>query len=93
MAWRSFGALRVAMIGVHQDRQRRGHGSHLLKYVEGLAATISELVSVRYLVADANPERHDWYLARGWQDNNSEAERKRTGNAISMRFDLHAPRT
>ncbi|MBJ7332180.1 MAG: GNAT family N-acetyltransferase [Solirubrobacteraceae bacterium] len=93
LAWRDFGALRLAMIGVDVRFQRRGYGAALLEYVAGLALNMGEVVPIRYLVADANPHRHDWYTARGWVDNNSAYEKSRTeaSGAISMRYDLHPP--
>jgi GNAT superfamily N-acetyltransferase len=86
-----FGAIRVALVGVDAQHQGQGHGQRLLESAAGLARRVNDLVAVRFLVLDANPERHDWYRSLGWQDNESEAERTRlkSSGAISMRFDLH----
>lgn len=89
----AFGALRIGSIGTSVAHQGRSRGSTLLQATVGLGRKVSELVSVRYLVADANDSRVAWYQARGWVVNDARKERERlAGRGLtSMRFDLLRP--
>jgi hypothetical protein len=89
----AFGALRIGSIGTAVTHQGRSCGSTLLQATVGLARKVSELVGVRYLVADANNDRVGGYEGRGWVTNDAKKERERLGarNLTSMRFDLLRP--
>jgi len=85
-----FGALRIQMIGVDHRCQKCGHGGILLEGITGLARKLSADVAVRFLLADANIRKVDWYEAAGFVANNAEKERDRTDpeRSVSMRLDL-----
>jgi ribosomal protein S18 acetylase RimI-like enzyme len=85
-----FGALRIQMIGIDHRCQRQGHGTKLLEGVTGLARTLSETISVRFLLADANVRKVDWYEAAGFVRNQAEREVERVNSerSVSMRLDL-----
>ena len=92
----SFGALRIAMIGVDQEFARQGYGHILMEAAKLQAARMSEAVSMRFIVADALDTQLDWYERQGFLENNSDQERKRLAkagerygsHATSVRFDL-----
>ena len=85
-----FGALRIQMIGVDHRHQGNGHGTALLEGVSGLARTLSADVSVRFLLADANVRKADWYESAGFVPNQAKREVDRVDpeRSISMRLDL-----
>jgi ribosomal protein S18 acetylase RimI-like enzyme len=85
-----FGALRIQMIGIDRRHQGDGFGSALLEAITGLARSLSNEVALRFLVADANVHKFEWYRARGFVANRAKRERGRTDPArsISMRLDL-----
>jgi ribosomal protein S18 acetylase RimI-like enzyme len=85
-----FGALRIQMIGVDHRCQKCGHGGIMLEGITGLARKLSADVAVRFLLADANIRKVDWYEAAGFVANNAEKERDRTDpeRSVSMRLDL-----
>lgn len=87
-----FGALRIQMLGVDHRHQRNGFGLDLLRGITGLARKLSENVAVRYLLADANVRKADWYEAAGFVKNEAEKETKRLNpkRSVSMRLDLLA---
>lgn len=87
-----FGALRIQMIGVDHRCQSIGHGTTLLEGVTGLARTLSETISVRFLLADANVRKVGWYEAAGFVRNQAEREIGRLDpeRSVSMRLDLLA---
>ena len=89
----AFGAVRVGSIGTAIQYQGRSCGSTLLHAAVGLAHRVSELIGVRFLVADANNDHVDWYGRRGWVPNDARRERDRLeGRSLtSMRFDLQRP--
>ncbi len=85
-----FGALRIQMIGVDHRHQGRGHGITLLQGITGLARTLSADVSVRFLLADANVRKVNWYESAGFVPNQAKREIDRVDpeRSISMRLDL-----
>lgn len=85
-----FGALRIQMIGIDHSHQCQGHGSELLRRITGLARKLSEDVAVRYLLADANVRKVDWYERAGFVQNKARRERRRIDpeRSVSMRLDL-----
>lgn len=85
-----FGALRIQMLGVDHRHQGDHHGIALLQAVTGLARQLSRDVAVRFLLADANVRKVDWYEALGFVRNKSEREQGRTDatRSVSMRLDL-----
>ncbi len=85
-----FGALRIQMIGVDYRCQKCGHGGLLLEGITGLARKLSADVAVRFLLADANIRKVDWYEAAGFVRNRASKERDRTNpeRSVSMRLDL-----
>ena len=89
----AFGALRIGSIGTATRHQGRSCGSTLMHATVGLAHRVSELVGVRFLVADANNDHVGWYARRGWVPNDARRERDRLeGRGLtSMRFDLQRP--
>lgn len=89
----AFGALRIGSIGTAMPHQRRACGSTLLQASAALARRVSELVGVRFLVADANNDQVGWYERRGWVLNDAQRERERLhGRRLtSMRFDIQQP--
>jgi GNAT superfamily N-acetyltransferase len=86
----AFGAVRIGSIGTATRHQGRSCGSTLLQATVGRARRISEIVGVRYLMADANDDRVSWYQGRGWVTNGALKERDRLAGRklTSMRFDL-----
>lgn len=88
---RQFGALRIQMIGVDLRHHSRGYGQLLLESITGLARQLRSTVACRYILADANLRRVEWYEGRGFVKNQHETEIKRLeerGRSVSMRFDL-----
>jgi GNAT superfamily N-acetyltransferase len=86
-----FGALRIQMIGVDHRHQGSRCGVALVEAITGLARRIrKDAVAVRFLLADANVRKVDWYEARGFVANRAERERDRTDpeRSVSMRLDL-----
>jgi GNAT superfamily N-acetyltransferase len=85
-----FGALRIQMIGVDHRHQNCGHGLLLLKGITGLARKLSADVAVRFLLADANIRKVDWYEAAGFVPNRADREQERLDpeRSVSMRLDL-----
>jgi ribosomal protein S18 acetylase RimI-like enzyme len=61
-----FGAVRIQMIGIDHRHQNKGHGAQLLEAITGVARRLSEVVAVRFLLADANIHKVGWYEARGF---------------------------
>ncbi len=78
------------MIGIDHQHQGTHCGVALLEAITGLARRISDHVAVRFLLADANIRKVDWYEARGFVANRAQAERDRTDpeRSVSMRLDL-----
>lgn len=85
-----FGALRIQMIGVDRRHQGSRCGIALLEQVTGLARKLSEDVAVRFLLADANVRKVEWYEAAGFVRNGSEKYKERPDpeRSVSMRLDL-----
>jgi ribosomal protein S18 acetylase RimI-like enzyme len=85
-----FGALRIQMIGVDHRHQCKGNGADILRRVTAIARKLSENVAVRYLLADANVRKVDWYERAGFVPNKAETETKRIDpeRSVSMRLDL-----
>lgn len=85
-----FGALRIQMIGVDCRHQGQGLGVALLESVTGLARELSKTVAVRFILADANLRKVDWYEARGFVSNVAQKETDRVDpkRVVSMRLDL-----
>jgi GNAT superfamily N-acetyltransferase len=85
-----FGAVRIQMIGIDRRHQGTHCGVALLEAVTGLTRKLSQDVAVRFLLADANIRRVEWYEAAGFVPNRAERERDRTDRerSISMRLDL-----
>lgn len=85
-----FGALRIQMIGIDHRHQGNGHGVELLRSVTGLARKLSQDVAVRFLLADANVRKVEWYERAGFVPNQSSqyATRPNPERSISMRLDL-----
>jgi GNAT superfamily N-acetyltransferase len=59
-----FGAMRLVMIGVDSEFHSRGIGDQLLKWVVGKARTMAEEVAFRFVLADVNLARKNWYDKR-----------------------------
>jgi ribosomal protein S18 acetylase RimI-like enzyme len=80
----------LVMIGIDIAHQGRGYGDELLDAVVGLARRVHEIVSVRFLVADANQRLQTWYedhkfeVNRSPKENDPEEER----GTLSMRLVL-----
>jgi hypothetical protein len=89
----AFGAVRIGSIGTATAHQGRSCGSTVLQATVALARQVSDVIPVRYVVADANDERISWYQGRGWVVNGALKERDRlAGRSLtSMRFDLRRP--
>lgn len=85
-----FGTVRIQMIGVDHRHQRTHCGSDLLKSITGLARRLSQDVAVRFLLADANVKRIQFYEAAGFVRNQAkrETERLNPERSVSMRLDL-----
>lgn len=85
-----FGALRIQMIGIDHRHQGNGHGIDLLRGITGLARKLSRDVAVRYLLADANIRKVEWYEAAGFVPNQAKREIDRLDpeRSVSMRLDL-----
>jgi GNAT superfamily N-acetyltransferase len=85
-----FGALRIQMIGIDHRHQRTRCGSDLLESITGLARRLSQEVAVRFLLADANVKRIEFYESAGFVRNQAKREIDRTDpeRSVSMRLDL-----
>ena len=88
-----FGALRIQMIGVDPRHQGTHSGVALIEAITGLARRVRrDAVAVRFLLADANVRKLEWYEARGFVANRAERERERDRTdperSVSMRLDL-----
>lgn len=85
-----FGALRIQMIGIDHRHQGTGCGVAILEAITGLARKVSQDVAVRFLLADANVRKAEWYEARGFVANRAKVERERPDpkRSVSMRLDL-----
>lgn len=85
-----FGAVRIQMIGIDHRHQGKGYGAQLLEAITGVARRLSEVVAVRFLLADANIRKVGWYEARGFIVNKAKRERERPDpeRSVSMRLDL-----
>jgi ribosomal protein S18 acetylase RimI-like enzyme len=86
----AFGALRLVMLGVDSESQGRGHGDTLLKWMVGKGRSLAEEVAFRFVIADVNLRRKDWYDKRQFQVNRAEIYKPDEPNrsTISMRLDL-----
>lgn len=88
---RQFGALRIQMIGIDHRLQRNGNGRALLEAITGVARQTASAVAFRYLLADANLRKVEWYENAGFVRNQhrTEVDRlERRGRSVSMRLDL-----
>jgi GNAT superfamily N-acetyltransferase len=85
-----FGAVRIQMIGIDHRHQGKGYGAALLQAITGVTRTLSDVVAVRFLLADANIRKVDWYEHRGFVVNKAKAEKERpdSSRSVSMRLDL-----
>lgn len=85
-----FGAVRIQMIGIDHRHQRTHCGRELLEAITGLARRISDDVAVRFLLADANVRRIEFYESAGFVLNQAkrEIERTKRERSVSMRLDL-----
>jgi GNAT superfamily N-acetyltransferase len=85
-----FGAIRIQMIGIDHRHQRTKCGSDLLESITGLARKLSQEIAVRFLLADANVKRLEFYESSGFVRNAAlkEAERTDPERSVSMRLDL-----
>jgi ribosomal protein S18 acetylase RimI-like enzyme len=85
-----FGAVRIQMIGIDHRHQRTHCGQALLEAITGLARKLSQEVAVRFLLADANIHKIEFYEAAGFVANKAEKEKDRTDpeRSVSMRLDL-----
>lgn len=86
-------AVRIVMIGIDWRHAREGHGSLLLDYVTGLARSVAGSVAVRFLVADVNLLRKNWYEKHMFVPNRSQQEERKGMSegerfTLSMRLDL-----
>ncbi|MDX6672114.1 MAG: Acetyltransferase domain [Solirubrobacteraceae bacterium] len=88
-----FGAVRIVMVGVDRRFVGRGYGGELVSAVVDFAGEIGEFVPVRFVVADANVRKQEWYEDRGFVVNRSKIENDPedpSPETISMRLDLRA---
>jgi GNAT superfamily N-acetyltransferase len=85
-----FGAVRIQMIGVDRRHQGTRCGIALLEAITGLARKLSQDLAVRFLLADANIKKVEWYEAAGFVRNQAKRykERPNPERSISMRLDL-----
>jgi GNAT superfamily N-acetyltransferase len=85
-----FGALRIQMIGIDHRHQGKGHGGTLLEAITGLARKLSDDVAVRFLLADANVRKVEWYEGAGFVRNKAQKEIAGLDpeRSVSMRLDL-----
>lgn len=85
-----FGAVRIQMIGIDHRHQGTHCGIALLEAITGLARRLSQVVAVRFLLADANIHKVEWYEAAGFVANQAKKEADRTDpeRSVSMRLDL-----
>jgi GNAT superfamily N-acetyltransferase len=88
---RQFGALRIQMIGIDHRLHRNGNGTALLEAITGVARQTASAVAFRYLLADANLRKVEWYENAGFVRNQHQTEVERLedrGRSVSMRLDL-----
>lgn len=85
-----FGALRIQMIGVDHRHQGTHCGVDLLEATTGVARQLSGLVAVRYVLADANIKKVEWYERAGFVRNRAKKyeDRPDPERSVSMRLDL-----
>lgn len=94
-------AVKLGRLAVCQTDCGCGLGSHLLKYVIGMARDLSESIGCRYVTLDSHADKVDWYSRRGFVHNEGERRvrkiyrevMQRIGQEIelpnvSMRYDL-----
>jgi GNAT superfamily N-acetyltransferase len=84
-----FGALRLHMLGVDLDFHHQGIGDELLKWTVGKARALCEEVAFRFVLADVNRAREDWYAARQFVLNRADTYKDKK-HTVSMRLDLHS---
>lgn len=88
-----FGAARIVMVGVDHRHTANGYGEYLVLAAIDFTHKISELVALRFVVADANIRKQEWYERRGFVVNRSKDENDPNDpspETISMRFDVRA---
>lgn len=85
-----FGAIRLAMLGIDHRYQSRGLGALILRAVTDMASMVSDVIAVRFLLADANVRQQGWYEHHGWVLNRSDRSQSSDENTVSMRLDLLA---
>jgi ribosomal protein S18 acetylase RimI-like enzyme len=85
-----FGALRIQMIGVDHRHQGTHCGVDLLEATTGIAQGLSALLAVRYVLADANIKKVEWYEKAGFVRNRAKKYKERPDpeRSVSMRLDL-----
>jgi hypothetical protein len=85
-----FGAVRIQMIGIDCRHQGTHCGIALLQAITGLARKLSQDIAVRFLLADANIKKVEWYEAAGFVRNQAKRYRERPDpeRSTSMRLDL-----
>ncbi|MEA2331528.1 MAG: hypothetical protein QOH58_1666 [Thermoleophilaceae bacterium] len=86
-----FGAVRIVMIGVDHRFTAQGYGELLVLAAIDFTHQIGDFVALRFVVADANIRKQEWYEHRGFVVNRSPNENDPEDadrETISMRFDV-----
>ena len=86
----SFPALKIARLATDARRERRGYGSHAVKFCVGLARHLNnehrhDGIGCRFVTVDAYPSAEDWYTGFGFVRNARLMSKKR--ETVSMRLD------
>lgn len=83
---RTYPALKVGRLATQADRQGDGIGTEILRACIGTAVALREShVGCRFVTVDANPDKVDWYLGRGFERNKYYVSRTKTS---SLRYDI-----
>jgi ribosomal protein S18 acetylase RimI-like enzyme len=80
----SFGAIKIAMLGVDRRHRHKGVGEALVDYVVARSRRVADLFAVRFVCADVNPNVIDWYA----QQDFVACEKGHRRGTTSMRLDL-----
>lgn len=83
---RTYPALKVGRLATQTAHQGIGIGSEILRTCIGTALELRDNhVGCRFVTVDANPDKVDWYLKRGFERNKYYASRTKTS---SLRYDI-----
>lgn len=83
----AYPAVHIDIIGVNRDKQGRGYGTQLLRYIIRRVREFSQFACIRYVLLDAIKDRYTWYEERGFLVLNVE-DLQNDESTIQMFMDL-----